>query len=63
MLYRAVQSFHAGNRRLVRRGDLVPANDPVIKGREALFAPYDAVEQATAAPGELRNIVRRKAKP
>lgn len=43
--------------RAVKPGDLVDATDPVVKGREHLFeSPEGHVEQATAAPGELRNV-------
>lgn len=48
-------SFSTG-RRIVRRGQTVAADDPVLKGREHLFRP--SVEQATAAPGEQRDLVR-----
>lgn len=39
---------------LVHAGDVFPANDPIVKGREHLFAPAPPIEQATAAPGEKR---------
>ena len=26
---------------IIRKGQVVAANDPVVKGREALFEPYD----------------------
>lgn len=47
---RANVHFAAG-RRMVRAGDILTADDPVVAGREQLFS---LVEQATAAPGELR---------
>jgi hypothetical protein len=40
----AVASFVAdvdGEARIVRAGDVLPANDQVVKGREALFEPHD----------------------
>ncbi len=50
-----------GRPRVVKGGQLVAADDPVVKGREHLFAPVeDVVEQATAAPGELRAVKPRQ---
>lgn len=43
------------------RGDTVPSNDPIVKGREDLFE--DIVEQATKAPGEKRGRQRQQAEP
>ena len=44
-----------GRMRVVKGGEMVPADDPIVKGREHLFDPLEeVVEQATAAPGELR---------
>lgn len=46
--------------RLVQQGTLINEDDPVYKGRENLFAPFNPkvhdapVEQATAGPGEKR---------
>jgi hypothetical protein len=49
---------------IVQPGDLVEAGDPILKGRESLFEPFvpkvrkykgQRVEQATAAPGEMRD--------
>jgi hypothetical protein len=53
-----------GSPRVVAAGDLVDAGDPVVKGREHLFEDVDAfmasrsarAEQATAAPGERREV-------
>ncbi|NYV72983.1 hypothetical protein [Streptomyces sp. UH6] len=65
---RATQPFTAyldGVPRVVRTGDLVQDDDPVLKGRERLFEDVDAhvaqraprtVEQATADPGEPRSL-------
>lgn len=55
---RARVSFHAGTR-FVRRGQLVRSDDDVVKGREHLFADVNeglGIEQATAAPGEVRDV-------
>lgn len=62
---RARESFFAfvkGISRQIRAGELVKNNDPVVKGREALFtdASESPVEQATAAPGEKRTVARPK---
>lgn len=46
------------NGKLYRKGTIVDASDPVVAGREEAFAPV--VEQATAAPGEVRTIPARK---
>lgn len=57
---RAKTTFRSGQR-IVRSGEIVAANDPVVKGREALFTDPDSlVEQATAAPGEKRAVTRKK---
>lgn len=45
------------------RGTVLDAKHPVVKGREHLFeevAPVERVEQATAAPGEVRNVTPPK---
>lgn len=53
-------SFSVG-RRIIRRGQLLDAKDPIIKGREHLFAdPNEVVEQATAEPGEKRTVRRSR---
>ena len=46
------------NGKLYRKGTIVDASDPVVAGREEAFAPV--IEQATAAPGEVRTIPARK---
>lgn len=54
----ARQSFHVG-RRFIPRGTVVRSDDPVIEGREHLFQDVNeelGIEQATAAPGERRNV-------
>lgn len=43
----------------VKKGDLVRAGHPLLKGREGLFKPAEGfvrfdIEMATAAPGERR---------
>lgn len=64
---RARESFSApspdGAGFLVRAGDVLPEDHPVIKGREHLFEPVAAaanraIERATAAPGERRTLAR-----
>lgn len=69
MMLRALTSFTvaakkgvAGPGRSINEGDVLNASDPAVKGREHLFQPLedylDAVEQATAAPGEKRAVRR-----
>jgi hypothetical protein len=56
-LVRAKSTFAAeveGVQRIVHRGDVLPASDPVVKAHKAKFEDELAVEQATAAPGEKR---------
>lgn len=51
-----------GQTLIIQPGQVVDANDPILKGRETLFEPFapkvrnypGRVEQATAAPGEKR---------
>jgi hypothetical protein len=60
-LVKAITPF-ATRERMVHSGEVFAANDPIVKGREALFGPVDeSVEQATAAPGEKRTTRRPKA--
>lgn len=48
---------------VIQPGQVVEEGDPVLKGRQHLFEPYEPkirnypgrVEQATAAPGEKRS--------
>lgn len=59
-----------GSRRMIRQGDLFSSDDPVVKGREALFDAVEdvvakrtpksesVVERATAEPGERRSVGR-----
>ena len=60
---KASQSF-AAHGRVFPRGVVVDSSDPVVAGRESLFAPVESatseppVEQATAAPGEQRAVKR-----
>lgn len=51
--------------RHIKAGQLVDAEDPIVKGRRKLFVtPAVWVEQATANPGELRiNQKRDSNKP
>lgn len=58
----AVQSFHHGpSGRFVRKGQPFDDSDPVVVDTPDGWWRAD-VEQATAAPGERRNVKRRKAK-
>jgi len=61
----ARRGFMAPNGRVVKGGQLVAVDDPVVKGRADLFDPADEiVEAATANPGELRiNKKRESNKP
>lgn len=54
---RAVTTFGWGQR-IVREGDIVSSDDPVVRKHAALFEPITVpvVEQATAAPGERRSV-------
>ncbi|MGW4950666.1 hypothetical protein [Streptomyces parvulus] len=67
MALRCKKSFSAyvsGSPRVVKTGQLVPDDDPIVKGREASFESVDAhlaarrprVEQATADPGQPRDL-------
>jgi hypothetical protein len=65
-MLKAKQSFAVG-RRVIRRGQVVAADDPAVKGREALFTSElveaePVVERATAAPGEKRVTKPRSGK-
>jgi hypothetical protein len=71
-ILRCTESFAVMNGhipRVLRAGDTVYDNDPVVKGHEASFEPLEdhiarvtSVEAATAAPGEKRSVTRpRKA--
>lgn len=61
-LYMARESFATtldGDIVSVSKGDLVRAGHPIMKGREDQFEPAEGyvrfdIEQATAAPGEVR---------
>lgn len=60
---RARQGFIGPDREVVKGGQVVAADHPSVKGREHLFEPLDeTVEQATAAPGELRALSSKKAR-
>ncbi|MGY6501640.1 MAG: hypothetical protein ACXIVQ_12230 [Acidimicrobiales bacterium] len=57
---RARRSFSVGSR-IIARGRIVAADDPIVAGRGHLFEPVDArlereVERATAQPGERRHV-------
>ncbi|MFI7394016.1 hypothetical protein [Streptomyces tendae] len=61
---RAFSAYENGRPRVVKTGQLVPDDDPIVKGREASFESVDAhlaarrprVEQATADPGQPRDL-------
>jgi hypothetical protein len=70
-MVRALQTFFLGSPSgvpvKVAAGDVFDAASPVVRGREALFEPVEGavarsveVEQATAAPGERRNVIRKR---
>jgi len=55
--------------RVVTGGQLVDSDDPVVAGREHLFEAVDtymarrkSVEEATAAPGEVRTVSTKRGK-
>jgi hypothetical protein len=60
-MLRAKEGFHVPSLRItVKGGQVVAADDRVVKGREHLFEPADTdIEQATRAPGERRVGTRR----
>ena len=56
-LVRAVSNFACeadGVERLVHAGEVLRANDPVVRKRPELFEETTPIEQTTAAPGERR---------
>lgn len=71
---RAKETFFVGSpikgkpSTLVNVGDVFDAKDKIVKGRTHLFEPTDeaakrntaVVEQATAAPGELRTVPKKE---
>lgn len=64
-LVRVLTSFATemhGYTQVIRQGDLYDDDDPVVKAYPALFervtATHSSVEQASAAPGEARNVRR-----
>lgn len=70
MTLRAKETFFVGDRK-VSRGQLVNEKDPLIRpGLMGFFeivaesVPFlEPIEQATAAPGERRNVPRRGRPP
>jgi hypothetical protein len=65
MLLRATHTFMAFTKqgqKFIAKGTIVDSSDPVVANRADLFAPVEptytspAVEQATAAPGEVRTV-------
>ena len=61
-MVRATTAFYDfRNRRMVTPGQIFAASDAVVKGRDAYFENLDdAVERATAAPGEKRTLRKRQ---
>jgi hypothetical protein len=63
MVLRVRETFFYGNQKL-SRGQLVRDDDPIARGKMHLFEPVPddlpVVEQATAAPGEIRTVRRRR---
>lgn len=56
---RAKTGFILSGHRVVKGGEVVSIDDPVVKGREDLFEPLEGVvERATRAPGEMRVLPR-----
>lgn len=59
----AKQSFSVqapGRDRMVRKGDVLSPDDPIVVGRESMFIEVGGVvEQATAVPGERRSVPAR----
>lgn len=58
----AACTFHLMTGRTVIAGEVFDSSDPVVKGREQLFSintDAPVVEQATAAPGEVRTTPRK----
>ncbi|MGW5647522.1 hypothetical protein [Saccharopolyspora sp. NPDC003762] len=57
---RVKTGFVLADRTIVKAGQIVAADDRVVKGREEFFEPMeDHVEAATRAPGERRLSLRR----
>ena len=58
-IYIVKRPFITNGRKVVRRGARLLGNDPLVKGNEHLMVlATDGldVEQATASPGEKRNV-------
>lgn len=61
---KAFSTILNGQNIIIQPGQVVDADDPILKGREALFEDFapkirqykGRVEQATAAPGEKRGV-------
>lgn len=57
---RALHAFHA-NGRFVADGDEVPADDPIVSGREALFETVDDAPEKPKAPAKKAAAVKKAA--
>lgn len=58
---RCKSGFLLPDRTIVKGGQIVRADDRVVKGREKLFESFDDVESATRAPNERRLLPKRNA--
>ncbi len=64
-MLRCKQAFFVSPTLLIPAGALVADDDPIVKGREAMFEPAAptvstrGVEEATANPGEKRTTTRK----
>lgn len=57
----AKATFAAAGHRVVKRGTVVPDDDPIVKGREALFKPVeDEVAKKTDEDDEPKKTTRRR---
>ena len=64
-IYIVKRAFITNGRQIVRRGTRLLGNDPLVKGNEHLMMLATEgfeVEQATARPGEKRNVTPAKEK-
>ena len=65
-IYIVRRPFIANGRQVIRRGTRLLGDSPLIKGNEHLMVIATdgfAVESATAAPGERRNVTKPDKEP